>query len=371
MYQHFLDGVGAQVAHSLDVSAQHNHVSYLGVTQLVGDIQAGDVDGANVITAHLLLDDGAVDKDGAGTFIWREECADCGSYYERVETWENHEVVKRTEEYYNTLDFGVNRSRTRVEECDMVVQSKVNPDQYYRLATKSESTWTLLNGEVRSDGWTRVYDFSGDCKATTSGWYSNGATWCETTDHHPITGDWKVITRPTCTQFGEGAYDCAICGVIPDYWRYPQSPTMHNFWWDENKLKYVCSDCGLESVRNYSGSIAMEDMTDANGADYVIGYWNRDEIAFMPTVSVMLYDVNADELDELVLVGIEFTFYTADNDGFTGLSFNKAAVQDAADQAIAEAGYSGSYGIRISFVPMDAQDELDYAITFDTQTTAE
>lgn len=309
--------------------------------------------------------------DGTGTHMWREECADCGSYHEVVETWQNHNVVKRTEDYYNTLNFGQNRRHQITDENAMVVQSKVNPNESFWMPTKSEHTWTRMNGDVHTEGWTRVYDFSGDCMATTSYWNTDGHKWTDTAPAHTIFMEWEVGTQSTCTQVGEWVRPCRICGKITEDERQPMDPTMHNFVWDEDLLKYVCSVCELESVRPYSGSIAMEDLTEDTGADYVIGYYNRDEIEVMPKVSVMLYDVSADELDELVLVGIEFTYYTVDNDGFTGLSFNKAAAQAAADQAIAEAGYSGSYGIRISFVPVDTQHELDYAITFETQTTAE
>ncbi len=310
--------------------------------------------------------------NGTGTHTWGEECADCGSFREVIETWDNNQLKKRTEETVNNLNFGQNRRRYIVDDNGQHVQSKINPDESFWMASESEHTWTRMNGDVFQEGWTRTYDFSGYCKCSTTYWNSNGDTWSEQDEHaHTIHMEWEVGTQATCTQFGEWVRPCLICGYITEWERTPMDPTMHNFQWDSVKEKYVCSVCDLESVRGYSGSIAMEELSDATGADYVIGYWNRDEIEFMPTVSVMLYDVSADELDELVLTGIEFTYHTVDKDGFTGLSFNKAAAQAAADAAIAEAGYSGSYGIRISFVPLNTQDELDYAITFDTQTTAE
>ena len=64
MHQHLLDGLGAQVAHSLDIGTQHDHVGHLGIAQLIGDIQAGNVDSTHIIAADLLRDNGAVDEDG-------------------------------------------------------------------------------------------------------------------------------------------------------------------------------------------------------------------------------------------------------------------------------------------------------------------
>ena len=115
-----------------------------------------------------------------------------------------------------------------------------------------------------------------------------------------------------------------------------------------------------------SGSIVMEDLTDAyaNG-NYVIGYWNRGEVAFNPYVSLVLYDVEGDD-NELVLTGIDFNYLTVAKDGVCGLSFSQSAVDAAAEAAISAAGYTGSYAVRISFVPTTGDNTLDYAITFDT-----
>lgn len=310
--------------------------------------------------------------NGTGIYTWKENCPDCGSFREVTETWQNGQLTKRVEEFNNALNFGINRSRYSVEENGIEVQSKVNPGMSFWMPSESKTTWTRLNGDVFEEEWIRIYDFTGYCKSSTTYKNSYGETWSNQDEHaHTILVDWEVGTQATCTQFGEWVRPCLICGYITDWERMPMEPTMHNFQWDDVKGKYVCSVCELESVRSYSGSIAMEELSDETSTDYVIGYWNRDSIEFMPTVSVMLYDVAQDANDELVLMGIEFTYHNVDKDGFNGLSFSKAAVQAAADQAIAEVGYSGSYGIRISFVPIDGQDELDYAITFDTQTTAE
>ena len=65
MHQHLLDGLRAQVAHSLDVGAQHDHIGYLCIAQLIGDVQAGHINDPHIVPLYLLGDDGAVDKNGA------------------------------------------------------------------------------------------------------------------------------------------------------------------------------------------------------------------------------------------------------------------------------------------------------------------
>jgi len=139
----------------------------------------------------------------------------------------------------------------------------------------------------------------------------------------------------------------------------------HDWEYDSGKETYVCAICGLENVNAASGSIVLEDVTDAwgNGTDYVVGYWNRNDVEARKYVSLILEDA---EGEEVVLTDIAFTMLTAEEDGITAVSFSKAAVQTAADAVIAERGYTGSYAIRFTFVPVSGGDTLDYAITFDS-----
>ena len=307
-------------------------------------------------------------NNGTGIHSWRDECKDCGSYYEVVETWQNHNILERTQEAYNTLNFGNLTRNYHYDKNGYVVQSKVNPGESFWMATESEHTWTnRVDGKTYNEGWTRTYDFTGKCMATTNYWNCDGYRWTEVGELHTVFVEWEVGTQSTCTQYGELVRPCRICGEIAEHERQPMDPTMHNFQWDAAKDKYVCTVCDLESVRGYSGSIAMEDLTDANGADYVIGYWNRDEIETISVVSLILYDATNDN-DQVDLFGIEFKYHTVEDDGFCGLSFSKSAVDAAAAAKLAEMGYVGEYAIRISFVPINGDDTLDYAITFDTRT---
>ena len=109
----------------------------------------------------------------------------------------------------------------------------------------------------------------------------------------------------------------------------------------------------------------MEDLTEESGADYVVGYWNRDSLSFNPYVSVVLYDAAEGEEDEKVL-DVSVKMLTVAEDGVCGMSFNKAQAEEAAKAALGS--YTGSYAVRISCVPLGGGNTLDYAITFDTLT---
>ena len=160
---------------------------------------------------------------------------------------------------------------------------------------------------------------------------------------------------------------CKVCHeVVYENTNYID-PHGHNWYWNDEKQTYFCQVCGLENINSASGSIVMENLTEEDGEDYVIGYWNRGGVEFSTHVSVIFDEWTEDK--EWMLDGIETTGYTKENDGFTGMSFSKQAAINAALAKISEQGYEGSsYAIRISFVPVNDQYDLDYAITFDSLT---
>ena len=105
-----------------------------------------------------------------------------------------------------------------------------------------------------------------------------------------------------------------------------------------------------------------------NGENYVVGYWNRGDIEFMPTISVILDDAEEGS-DVLYLEGVDFGYLNkveGDVNTITAITFNAAAVEAMAAQAVENANYTGSYAIRITFLPINYDDELEYAITFDS-----
>jgi len=116
----------------------------------------------------------------------------------------------------------------------------------------------------------------------------------------------------------------------------------------------------------------MEDLTEnyGNGENYVIGYWNQNpDQEFNPTLTVILEDVAEGENDILLLDYSAFSYLNTENgDAITAVTFNEAAADEAAAQAVADAGYSGIYSLRFNFVIVGG-GQLDYAITFDPVTT--
>ena len=207
------------------------------------------------------------------------------------------------------------------------------------------------------------------CTVTWTNSNGDGDTYGESSHH--TEWEYESVKEATCSQHGEyiERYICVVCDAITHEYRYDIEPNAHYWEWSEDLQTYVCWRCGLESDNPSSGSIVLEDLSEAygNGTNYVIGYWNRGEVAINPYVSVILNDIEGDVDNERVLEGIEFKELTVANDGVRALAFNKADVQGKAAEAIANAGYTGSYAIRITFVPTGAEDDLDYAITLDSQ----
>jgi hypothetical protein len=133
---------------------------------------------------------------------------------------------------------------------------------------------------------------------------------------------------------------------------YTISPNDHN-WAEIFDGWYYCFDCGLENANGASGSIIMEDLTDAygNGEYYVVGYYAYSDITFSEYISLIL----ADGTEVAIWSGIDFITI----DGIRAYAFSKAAV----DEWAAANGYT-DYDVRFSFVPVGAEGSFDYGITF-------
>ena len=239
----------------------------------------------------------------------------------------------------------------------------------YRYETLESYEVTYADGSAYWYKNEYTYDFTNGCHRTRTYTNSRGERRVTEETAHIETHRNEAAKYPTCTQYGEyyDIWDCVVCKEEVSRNRYEKNPTAHDWYWDYDKQFYVCDDCGLENINGASGEIVLEDMTDDYGAgtNYVVGYWNRTGVDALRYVSVVLNDAAAGENDELVLTDIEFTYLTVKNDGITAVSFSKEAVSAAAQQAVADAGYTGSYAIRFTFVPKYSEDTLDYAITFD------
>ena len=182
-----------------------------------------------------------------------------------------------------------------------------------------------------------------------------------------------TLSESTCSQFGSEIWQdhCSVCDYVADSESYSYNPTDHDWYYDDEKEVYICYYCDLENANGASGAIVMEDMTDSHGesTNYVVGYWNREAVEFVPRVSVILDEVEGDD-NEFVLIDVDVNYLTAENDGITAISFNQADALSAAAELMESQGYTGSYAIRISLVPVNAEDTLDYAITFDSLEAA-
>ena len=291
-------------------------------------------------------------------------CNDCGSSWHAEDHYLNGNHTYSESVKINTLNNGETKQVRTVAEYGFLH----NGSAYETLRT-----WNRINAdgtewwEKREISYTSADACKYVCTETNSDGYSN--TWED--DHYFTTNNWSWIEEPTCSQPGveQRTETCQLCNEVVDVELYDVNPYRHSWYWDFEKECYFCSRCGLENSNGADGTIVVEDLTAGygNGTDYVVGYWNQGNGEFTVYASVILDDVT-DDNDEIVLTGIEFTYLTREENEINAISTNQAAIQEAAKAAIADAGYTGSYAIRIAFVPADSDGTLDYAITFDSQT---
>lgn len=295
--------------------------------------------------------------------IHEQRCSKCDSTYTEKDYYNQSDShVKAEEIAVNTLDNGENKQFIRLYKYDRLFAG-------YRYQTLDRYDVTRADGSTYWEQSEYVYNFANGCHRTRTYTNSDGKYQVWDQDAHLQSWHVETIQKPTCTQYGEywDIYSCKVCQQEYQRNKYQQSPTAHNWCWNNDKQFYVCQDCGLENINGASGEIVLEDMTDSYGAgeNYVVGYWNRGAVDALRYVSVVLKDAAEGENDELVLTDIDFTYLTRNEDGITAIRFSQAAVQSSAEKAVADAGYTGSYVIRFTFVPKYAEDTLDYAITFD------
>ncbi len=301
--------------------------------------------------------------DSGYVWIYTDLCKDCGSSYTANEYYNaDDELIKTEQIAVNTLNNGENQRRTYTTEYLQ------HMDYRYEKMWRSETVYS--DGSIWWQQYEYTYDFASGCNYTfvetnSDGHYGQGSGTNHRSGYEQI---W--LKENTCSQFGKyiERWTCHVCGQIEQEYTYERDPIAHSWYWDNNRDAWVCTYCDLESANGASGDIVLEDLTEQyTDGNYVIGYWNRGEVTFNPYVSLVLYDAQSDN-DELVLTGIDFTYLTVDKDGICGLSFSQDAVAQAAAAAIENAGYTGEYAVRISFVPTTGDNTLDYAVTFDTLT---
>ena len=169
------------------------------------------------------------------------------------------------------------------------------------------------------------------------------------------------ITEATCTQFGNK--HCKACGV--DRVILP-----HNHNWVEDENGFHCTNCNITGVNGVSGDVVLEDCSEELGGDenYVVGFWidyydkqnqYRYDKEFVLSVTLILNEPQEDGNDQILAEGIEVKFNS--HGGGNYVEFSKSAVGEWASENGFEAG---SYEVRLSFVPVGWQCDLDYGITF-------
>lgn len=288
-------------------------------------------------------------------------CSVCGSSIVGKSFYESGIHVGYEKTIINLLDNGETKKYVFAYEEALLsigIYNRTYEKWYYLYADETEY-WEENTYE---------YQFELGCQRVRHWKDSDGESRSEVETHGRNWGYDGENKKPTCSQPGEHVIEwhCDICDGLVEYEYYQTDPNGHCWCWNTELELYVCCDCGMESTNDADGTIILEDLTDSNGTDYVIGYWNQGDAVFTPYISVILLDSNG-EICELVLNGIEFIYLTVENDGIQAISINQALVQEAAAAAILEEGYTGDFVIRVTFVPMDGEGELDYAITFDGQ----
>lgn len=311
------------------------------------------------------LDDGTICE------IQMSLCEDCGSYRKTEHFYRNGEIIKSVNEHINTLDNDDNKRYYSVREYNQEVTYEQDGEihTFYR-PTLDRYEVTYSNGEEFWGQDEYIYSEGSGCYCTRIYTSSHGEYYTENTTNHNTYYYSEVLEHSTCTQHGlRHEWDvCVYCQEITWENFSPITPNDHCWCWDHEKQTYVCCTCGLENINGASGSVVMEDLTEkyGYGVNYVIGYWNRDEVRYVQHVSVIFLDRDENHVDgnEFVL-DVQINDCTLGTDGFVGKSFSKADAIAAARDAMAEQGYEGAFAIRISFVPENDQTTLDYAITFD------
>jgi len=291
-------------------------------------------------------------------------CKDCSSTYMYRDLYKNGVHTMHEERSVNTLDNGENKEYSRTYEYDYDLGLLYDCD----FVTLSRDETIHADGSVYWYQDVYEYDYTNGCKKIRTYTNSNGERYVYNESGHQYSAEYTTTQESTCTQHGEykEEFKCNICGFVESVYYYDRDPVAHNWYWSHEKGTYVCDTCGLENIYGASGAIVLEDLTAAygNGTEYVIGYWDRENVNFGLYVS--LIPEGADGDSEIVLEGIEFIYLTEENDGIRAIRCDMEQVTQAAQAS----GQTGSYDIRINFVPMSGEHDLDYAITL-TNVTAQ
>ena len=295
---------------------------------------------------------------------WNSVCEACGSTHTRRCVYENSYLIRQELQIVNKSCAKEAAQWTYVVDYTTAVALSGGT---YAIDTVTMETFLYADG---TSYWTRLertFDEGTTCTGTYVETDSDGSYYQDRFERHNTTFTYEMLQQPTCSQEGmmHEQHTCVICGVVTEQQINDLQPTDHN--WNLVNGVYTCSNCGLENSNGASGSIVLEQISDKGAAETVIGYWNRGEIQFIPVLTVVLNDAAEGTDDQLDVAGVEIRFLNKMNDGVQAVAWESAQAKAAAEAAVAQAGYKGSYALKITFVPVNSGDTLDYAITFDSQ----
>lgn len=322
----------------------------------------GTVDG-DISTAKLVLygdtwtvtnhDYVRTDLENTGNhYSYIQECA-CGTYEKYSYTYNaSGDTIKEVIEYYS-------RQSNYLEITTKELITAYNGSQTYSALLRTKYEHYDLNDNLESlSGYYYVYTYSFDngCIRTRTEYDYDGTFITEMIDY-----DYCVFTTTDwydhkCTGYRGYSEICLICGHVEENnW----GVNGHSWEYNEDKGLYECYYCGLENINGVDGDIIFEDSTSENNPDnIVIEYYAHEGTEFLINISIILNNVSDGENDQVVIEDVEYEL----NEDARYVSFSKNAVVEAATLL----GYEeGTYSIRLTFVPLYTDSDLDYSITIE------
>ncbi len=248
--------------------------------------------------------------------------------------------------------------------ADVNTGSYDSNSEEYVLNVKQTHTYhsiVLSTNEVEY-GYTETYtySFNGECKRSIRTQYLDGSSnykeenFCNY--HNYSTYNY---VDGGCTQDSYYLHYCQICHTMDQEYIHVSE---HYWYWNSDLGLYVCDECGLESVTGADGVIVLEDATDyeSNPTEFKIGYYVKNNLEHMVYVSIILNDAEDGENDQVVFDDIEIKYADPSEGRYVLVSIEEVV------NAITDGGYADrDYSIRITFVPVNYQDDLDYSITIE------
>ena len=294
------------------------------------------------------------ETDADGNYIsgFRNDCSVCGSYYIDQHVSYADGTHRSYIDAVNTLNDGKTKERHSYYYYDRIVNGCA-------YETEAYDAFVEANGESTWHRYVYMYESADPCYYTVLHTSHTGESYTSNGWQHHTVQEW--IDEPTCSQYGHYVFKCVVCGNT-EAERFDEEPRGHYWEYDYVLECYKCYWCGMTNSNGADGSIVLEDFSDDDF--YIIGYWAKNSQPFDPYAAVVKYNTASGEEEVVLLNGIDFTYMTEELDNIVAVSADKAQVDASVRAALGD--YTGSYALRIIFVPADDQGIMDYAITFDT-----